>query len=326
MTTGSSLDGNPHVRLDGMAMPGSGALFRKTVAFAMGLFLSTGVCAIEYRWGGGSTAGSWTDPLNWTPATDYPKAGDMAIFDSPATFTQDFAVGAGVLAISNATSATLTFDCSISGEGGISKFGDGELHLKKANPFAGKFVARGIRDFAVDTTLSGQVYIYNGGAMGNNAAEFDQDYEAGHGCRLNIMGPMTIRIPVSLTGDQRQQSNVCYNNLAGGSVVFEGLVYCPYRYLDAFDSTDASGVIRFSGGLRIEKNWLYMTGRSNIDYYIENSLYCAATARQASSSRLHLGAFSADNNFAVWDFYGHVICEGQDVLKSAYSNYARINF
>ena len=93
------------------------------------------VRAAEYRYTGLGAEGVWTDQENWDPNTDYPKGGDLAIFEAAATFTTDFSFGTGDLTVSNDAAATLTFECSISGDGGFNKRGGGTIHLKKNNPF-----------------------------------------------------------------------------------------------------------------------------------------------------------------------------------------------
>ena len=204
---------------------------RSTLLVAAFAFAGAAVAA-DYTWQGGAS-GKWTEPSNWsvggTTAADWPKGGDLAFFDSEATFTEDFDFGTGDLTVSNVTAATLTFDCSIAGEGGFNKRGDGPIHLKKANPFTGKFTSLGENacEWGESKGFSCAVYIYDSGSMGLLEAHLDCDKKA-HGSRLHIMNDMTITIPVTISRDGIQQGGIC---IYGHAVTFTKPFSAPMRFI-----------------------------------------------------------------------------------------------
>ena len=190
--------------------------------------------AVVYTWTGGGTSGQWSDANNWSPddpnASGAPNAGDIAEFSSDAMITEDISIGDGMLVISNAANTAVHLNCVVSGQGGIQKGGAGSLHLYKDNTFTGKFISTG----TIDAKYSGGsrehtscVMIYSGGALGQTAAEFDQDYASGHGSELFINGSVNnisefvVTVPVlKLTGDDIQVGNLNVSNCT--SVTFKG--------------------------------------------------------------------------------------------------------
>ena len=50
----------------------------------------------------GADVGVWTGQDNWSPSTDYPKRGDLAVLAKESTFTTDFLFGTGDVVVSAA--------------------------------------------------------------------------------------------------------------------------------------------------------------------------------------------------------------------------------
>lgn len=180
--------------------------------------------AADFTWNGGAS-GSWNSPANWLvngqPAESVPGAGDAAKFTSSATITEAMTIGTGVLTLDIASGESLTIDAVISGEGGISRVNAGALHLKKANAFSGGFSSTGTANptsyIAADAVLSGEVYIYDGAALGGSTASFDADCTWGHGSALHIAGPVTVTTPLVLSGDLKDLGTLF---ITGGDVTF----------------------------------------------------------------------------------------------------------
>ena len=169
----------------------------------------------------------------------------------------------------------------ISGEGGLAKTGAGSLYLYRSNTFTGAFTADGTGVQPTGAALksaqngifpdvgSGDVIIYDCGALGMTSATFDGSVEApttdvpGLGSRLIIVGGGTVGIPVEVSGDYANTASLC---VRGGTVEFTDTLNCRWR-LRMFVFSDAKVLFR---GNVTHNNYLTM----HIAKDAEIHMYC----------------------------------------------------
>ena len=277
--------------------------------------------AADYTWTGGAS-GDWTTPGNWDAGAGYPKAGDTAKFTSSVTISSNFDIGGeegtgDVLTLDIGSGATLTIDASISGEGGVTRQGDGHLVLKKANAFKGVFSS-----IAVANNNNGHTTVNDAGALGVNSAVFCVNADATYKYAQFIIEAdskdttLTFDIPIEHKSSQ-QARGIMFNK---GSVVFNKQVKA--NRLDAGVTSGAVPEIRFKEKF-VVSSWSDMDSwPSTCHVYFEKGYSSGLWYLASAASTFHFG--SADNSFnfgATNASYGSmcgisISCEVADVFKS----------
>ena len=275
--------------------------------------LALGVQAADYVWTGGGDEGVWTDSANWGVESGYPVCGDTATFNADATITADFDMGGaegtdGMLTVVIADGKKLTFDCSVSGNGGLKRQGDGELYLKKANPFKGVFKSEATGYSA----SKARTYVYNGGALGLNSADF---YVA------NCMTPLTVDagggtiefdIPFSLSWcSNAQSSNVLH--FRNGTIIFNQPVKAKSR-LSWKDTSDLGGVIRFKDTFTVG-GWFDFALETKFKVYFEKG-YSVSGSINLYGFRGELHLMTQVTKIDVF-YRSQIVSEIEDVLLNS---------
>ena len=226
---------------------------KKLIVACAAVALGASAFAMNYTWKGGAS-GLWNTQTNWEP-NGTPGAGDVAVFTAEAEITDNITIGAGTLIITNNV-ADLHLKGVISGDGGLSVGGAGELYLYQENPFKGDFISEGT-GIAADgvplfnktkagyrtgvSAVSGGVTIYNVKALGTKCAYFDpngdgsgsttggdvQLVDAHSGSRLTIANCSgTVAIPIALALDKPNNGTLFID---GGDVTFAETVSTRFR-------------------------------------------------------------------------------------------------
>lgn len=178
------------------------------------LFAATFFCvATDYKWNGASS-GSWGYAGNWSiigengnesPASDWPKTGDCANFDSEVTITDS--VSAGKIVAENG----LVFNSDLSAA---------EIEIKGGNLSVG-----GNFSWSGNVSVSGDVYV--SGSASANAADltsggnihFGKKYEGTNPSNINCAGEFKISGNGIVDGED---SFLLRGNLSAKSIVIEG--------------------------------------------------------------------------------------------------------
>ena len=247
---------------------------------------------------------------------------DLAI----ATAKTPLAVtGNGTLSTSN-PAGSLHLGGVVSGSGGLYKTGAGELHLYGANTFTGDFEALGTGATKAGAILnmssagSGETFIYNGSALGVTHAYFDKGKTQTNslGARLNVIGPVTIDIPIQVTGDYNNNYSM---HLSGGDITFNGDIDSKGR---ARIRVKSAIKVHFKGNLT-HTNYLdlhYAVAGGEIYMYkpIYGSTYFADGK---VGGKLHLLGTGGDSVNWFHDA-GILVCEDEDVMPPKL-NYFQFN-
>lgn len=281
--------------------------------------LAFGAQATDYVWsGGGTDAGVWTDPANWG-GSGYPVCGDTATFSDDATITADFDMGGEegtdeVLTVVIADGKKLTFDCSVSGNGGLARQGDGCIYLKKANPFKGKYLSYKCPAGAV---TKGRTYVYHGEAFGTQAADLDASlggyasvwFDAGG-------GTITFDIPIVVSrcaGKDTTNGFSCRN----GTIVFNKEVSSRNRLSikDASAGTESATELRFKEKVSC-KSWFDFALSSRTSVYFEKGYSLSGTFnRWPNAATMHF--FTQLPSSLSAGYSEQDICEAEDIFLSS---------
>lgn len=178
------------------------------------LFSATFFCvATDYKWKG-SSSGNWGDAGNWTiidengnenPASDWPKTGDSANFDSEVTITDPVSAGKIV------AESGLVFNSDLSAA---------EIEIKGGNLSVG-----GNFSWSGNVSVSGNVEVSgNGSANAANLTSggnihFGKKYEGTNPSNINCAGEFKISGNDIADGDD---SFLLRGNLSAKSIVIEG--------------------------------------------------------------------------------------------------------
>jgi len=280
------------------------------------LLAASGVLAGDYVWTGGGTAGDWTSSANWGVDSGYPQAGDTATFNDDVTITSDFSLGGtegteDVLSVTIADGKSLTFDCSVSGNGGLARNGDGCIHLKKANPFKGKYLSY---KCPAGSVTKGRTYVYHGEAFGTQAADLDASlggyasvwFDAGG-------GTITFDIPiiVSRCGNKDTTNGFSCRN---GTIVFNKEVSSRGRLSikDSDAKTASATELRFKEKVSC-KSWFDFALSDRTSVYFEKGYSLSGTLnRWPNDATMH---FFTQLPSVLGSCYGEVdVCEIEDVF------------
>ncbi len=233
--------------------------------------------------------------------------------------------GSGTLSSSN-LAGPLHLGGVVSGSGGLYKTGAGELHLYGANTFTGDFEALGTGTTKAGAALtmssagSGETFIYNGSALGVTHAYFDKGKTQDNslGARLNVIGPVTIDVPMQVTGDR---SNNYSMHLSGGDITFNGDIDSKGR---ARIRVKSAIKVHFKGKLT-HTNYLdlhYAVAGGEI--YIYKPIYGSTYFADGKvGGKLHLLGTGGDGVNWFHDA-GILVCEDEDVIPPKL-NYFQFN-
>ena len=178
------------------------------------LFFATFFCvATDYKWNG-SSSGRWGDAGNWNiidengdeiPASDWPKAGDSANFDSEVTITDS--VSAGKIVAESA----LVFNSDLSAA---------EIEIKSGNlSVGGDFSWSGKVSVSGDVEVSGNGFANAADLTSGGNIHFGKKYEGTNPSNINCAGEFKISGNDIADGDD---SFLLRGNLSAKSIVIEG--------------------------------------------------------------------------------------------------------
>lgn len=293
---------------------------KQSVVLAVVAFACAGAAvAAEFTWTGGAS-GDWTTPGNWSVGTGYPKAGDTAMFASSVTINADFDIGGeegtdAALTLAIAEGATLTIDASISGEGGVTRSGEGTLKLNKANPFKGKYIS-----LNASKQANGRTYVYNQDALGTNSADFRYDTTKNY-APLYIDaggGTFTFSVPIRICNNNNDGSDGLY--LANGKFIFTSALTAPGRFHGSVSNvTEVRFKEKFTTG-----GWCDMTyWPSTCHVYFEKGFTSNTSTWLLSGCAAKFHFPSADNNIYFGGASGYgpanitIVCETEDVITGS---------
>ena len=209
----------------------AGAMMRRICAAAA--ILCAAAHATPYTWTGGGSAGNWNDPLNWSPSTGAPNAGDTATLELSSTLaiTSDIALSAGTLTISN-NGAAVSFTGVISGAGGLELRGNKGIELKGDNTFEGGVFRHSFLSY-VDlyhenglgkgkfTACDGAV---SGGSAGSTPLRIlgqsltvPNDMEFGRESYVSWNGSIYFKYSATFTGAMRFKAQTRFGDYGGGT-------------------------------------------------------------------------------------------------------------
>lgn len=227
----------------------------------------------------------------------------------------------GPAALSAATPAgPLHLGGVISGAGGLAKTGAGCLHLYRGNTFSGAFIANGTGrtpsggDFAAlnyRLTGSGDVIIYDCGALGALSAAFDAEATcknedtAGFGCRLIVEADGTISIPIELTGDYKNIGSLVVNN---ADVDFTAEINCRFRLRAIVDG----GTVSLRGNVK-HTNYFMLAPYNGGELHMYAPLAGSNRTSGDSESTVHFHS-TESSQAAIFVADSPFICEDENVL------------
>ncbi len=227
----------------------------------------------------------------------------------------------GPAALSAATPAgPLHLGGVISGAGGLAKTGAGCLHLYRGNTFSGAFIANGTGrtpsggDFAAlnyRLTGSGDVIIYDCGALGALSAAFDAEATcknedtAGFGCRLIVEADGTISIPIELTGDYKNIGSLVVNN---ADVDFTAEINCRFRLRAIVDG----GTVSLRGNVK-HANYFMLAPYNGGELHMYAPLAGSNRTSGDSESTVHFHS-TESSQAAIFVADSPFICEDENVL------------
>lgn len=178
------------------------------------LFFATFFCvATDYKWNGFSS-GIWGDAGNWSiidengtgiPASDWPKAGDSANFDSEVTITDSVSAGKIV------AEKGLVFDSDLSAA---------EIEIKGGNlSVGGDFSWGGNVSVSGDVEVSGNGFANAADLTSGGNIHFGKKYEGTNPSNIECAG----KFKISGTGiAEGEDSFLLRGNLSAKSIVIEG--------------------------------------------------------------------------------------------------------
>ena len=190
--------------------------------------------AAPYTWTGGGAAGNWNDPLNWSPSTGAPNAGDTATLDLASTLaiTSDIALSAGTLTISN-NGADVSFTGVISGAGGLELRGNKGVELRGDNTFEGGVFRNSYLsyvDLYHENGLGTGKFTACEGAPANSdkagstplkilgsSMTVPNDMEFGHESYVSWNGAIYLKNSATFTGTMRFKNQTRFGEIGGGS-------------------------------------------------------------------------------------------------------------
>ncbi len=208
----------------------------------------------------------------------------------------------------------------ISGAGGLAKTGAGCLHLYRGNTFSGAFTANGtgrtpsggdLTAWNYKLTGSGDVVIYDCGALGALSATFDaeatckSDDTAGFGCRLVVATDGTISIPLELTGDYKNIGSVIVQN---ADVNFRTNVNCRYRLRAVVNG----GKVNFYGNVE-HSNYFMMSPYNGGELHMYTALKGSNRTNGDRHSTCHLHS-QESSQAAMFMTDTPYVCEDANVL------------
>lgn len=178
------------------------------------LFAATFFCvATDYKWNG-SLSGIWGDAGNWSiidengieiPATDWPKTGDSANFDSEVTITDSVSAGKIV------AEKGLVFDSDLSAT---------EIEIKSGNlSVGGDFSWSGNVSVSGDVEVSGKGFANAADLTSGGNIHFGKKYEGTNPSNIECAGEFKISENGIADGDD---SFLLRGNLSAKSIVIEG--------------------------------------------------------------------------------------------------------
>lgn len=203
------------------------------------LFFAAFFCvATDYKWKG-SSSGSWGYAGNWSiigesgtenPASDWPKAGDCAKFDSEVTITDPVSAGKivaekGLVFNSDLSAAEIEIKGgNLSVGGNVEIFGNGFANAV-ALTSGGNLSVGGDFSWSGNVSVSGDVKV--SGSASANAADltsggnihFGKKYEGTNPSNINCAGEFKISGTGITDGDD---SFLLRGNLSAKSIVIEG--------------------------------------------------------------------------------------------------------
>lgn len=178
------------------------------------LFAATFFCvATDYKWKG-SSSGIWGDAGNWSiidengnenPATDWPKTGDSANFDSEVTITDSVSAGKIV------AESGLVFNSDLSAT--EIKINGGNLSVGGDFSWSGKVSVSG------DVEVSGNAFANKADLTSDGNIHFGKKYEGTNPSNIECDGEFKIFGTGIADGDD---SFLLRGNLSAKSIVIEG--------------------------------------------------------------------------------------------------------
>ena len=179
------------------------------------LFFATFFCvATDYKWKKDASSGRWGDAGNWSiiaengtesPASDWPKAGDSAKFDSEVTITDSVSAGKIV------AEKGLVFNSNLSAT---------EIEIKGGNlSVGGNFSWSGNVSVSGDVEVSGSASANAADLTSGGNIHFGKKYEGTNPSNIECAGEFKISGTGIADGDD---SFLLRGNLSAKSIVIEG--------------------------------------------------------------------------------------------------------
>ncbi len=209
----------------------AGAMMRRICAAVA--ILCAAAHATPYTWTGGGSAGNWNDPLNWSPSTGAPNAGDTATLElsSALAISSDIALSAGTLTISN-NGAAVSFTGVISGAGGLELRGNKGIELRGDNTFEGGVFRNSFLSYVdlyhENGLGTGKFTACAGSASGGgnsstplrihgSSMTVPNDMEFGHESYVSWNGAIYFKNSATFTGTMLFKSQTRFAEIGGGS-------------------------------------------------------------------------------------------------------------
>ena len=249
------------------------------------LFAATFFCvATDYKWKD-SSSGSWRDAGNWNiidengkeiPASDWPKAGDSANFDSEVTITDPVSAGKIV------AEKGLVFDSDLSAA---------EIEIKGGNLSVG-----GGFSWSGNVSVSGDVYV--SGSASANAADLTS------GGNLSVGGDFSWSGKVSVSGDVYVSGNGFANaaDLTSGGNIHFGKKY---------EGTNPSN-IECAGEFRISGNDI---ADGDDSFLLRGNLSAKSIVIEGNKKTSFLGGCSSIITTETQTYGGNVLVNSDITIK-----------